>query len=113
MNMKLTINKNIRNAIISKIENDESVKTWEIYLVRRSDGRQVKRLMHTGGEHQYVGVGLRLSWNKEEEMLSIAPTKRDKSLSGDEYFEKCCVVLGRFAEFLNRYFSDYDYIKTN
>lgn len=72
-----------------------------------------KRIVHTPGrDKQYVDVQLKLCNPSDEDyarglryMTIVSAKKAGSSLTNEEFRDKSAVVLGRFCEILNRYFS--------
>ena len=102
----------LRKQIRDKAENEEW-PTWSVVKVKQKDGTSVRRLVHTpSGDDQYKDIQLRFCNPSDEELkegkffLDIIPAKASNSkLSDEDLFNKSAIVLGRFSEILNRYFS--------
>lgn len=103
-----------RNVIRNRAESGEW-ETWKVVRFSLSQDSNIsfRRLVHVpGNDHQYEDIQLLLCTPTKEEIkqgigyLDIVPKCIDVKLSDDEIFAKSAVVLGRFCEVLNRYFSN-------
>lgn len=113
--MKIKINYNNYSALMQEIRSrveDGEFETWSIVNVAIGDS-MYKRIVHTPGrDKQYVDVQLKLCNPSDEDyarglryMTIVSAKKAGSSLTNEEFRDKSAVVLGRFCEILNRYFS--------
>lgn len=97
---------------IRKRVEDGEFETWSIVNVSIRDS-VFRRIVHTPGrDRQYEDIQLKLCNPSDEDYarglryLTIVPAKKvGSSLTNEEFRDKSAVVLGRFCEILNRYFS--------
>ena len=113
--MKIKINYNNYSALMQEIRSrveDGEFETWSIVNVAIGDS-VYRRIVHISGrDKQYVDVQLKLCNPSDEDYarglryMTIVPAKKaGSSLTNEEFRDKSAVVLGRFCEILNRYFS--------
>lgn len=113
--MKIKINHNNYSSLMQEIRTrveEGEFETWSIVNVSMRE-YVFRRIVHTPGrDRQYEDVQLKLCKPSDEDSarglryMTIVPAKKTGScLTNEEFRDKSAVVLGRFCEILNRYFS--------